>query len=501
VTAQLAADSVAAESRPSRSSWWPVGAIYTIVIAVAVSYWPTIRSLAQLWGDFDGITYTHGSLIVLISAWLIARARSGLPVDADGCPRAAVALAGASLLWLLSYRAGIEIFAQLLLPLIAWLAVLALLGSGIARRCAFAFAFIYFAIPVWDFGNEILQSLTLRAVSIALTIAKVPAFVDGDLVHIPSGVFEIAGGCSGLHFLIVATALAALYGEVNDDSLKVRAQLLVLAAGLAVLCNWARVFWIIRVGYQTEMQHPLVSVSHYYFGWKVFAGMMVIFFLIARLMPMSEAGLAGIARTAGGGLRPSRYVPLVLAAVLLGPLWAWLTARAGMHDNRAFALPDEIGGSMAQRGAVSDWQPKFAGADFTEAVTYSKAGRSVEAFTAIYYEQRQGKELVGFGNAVNGALQVAGFGRISVPSGEFAEIEARNAAGEASLIWYYYDIEGWRTTRDLTGQLMYGLRSLAGAPLSRIIAYRMTCEDDCPAARVAMRTAAAELDLALPALR
>ena len=51
--------------------------------------------------------------------------------------------------------------------------------------------------------------------------------------HVPAGSLEIAGGCSGLHFFIVGVAIAALYGELNRDSLRTRVQLVALAALLA----------------------------------------------------------------------------------------------------------------------------------------------------------------------------------------------------------------------------------------------------------------------------
>ena len=101
-------------------------------------------------------------------------------------------------------------------------------------------------------------------------------------MHLAAGVFEVAGGCSGIHFLIVSLALATLYGEIGRDSLKVRLQLVALAAGLALLTNWLRVYIIIVAGHLTDMQHFLIREGHYNFGWMLFAGMMVVFFLLAR---------------------------------------------------------------------------------------------------------------------------------------------------------------------------------------------------------------------------
>ena len=46
------------------------------------------------------------------------------------------------------------------------------------------------------------------AVRVLLRTVGIPAYFDGLQFQIPAGSFEIAGGCSGLHFLIVALAIA-----------------------------------------------------------------------------------------------------------------------------------------------------------------------------------------------------------------------------------------------------------------------------------------------------
>ena len=46
--------------------------------------------------------------------------------------------------------------------------------------------------------------------------------------------------------------------------------------------------------------------------------------------------------------------------------------------------------------AISDWRPKFLGADIVEQVTYRDgAGNSVEVAAIIYRLQEQGSELIG----------------------------------------------------------------------------------------------------------
>ena len=81
-------------------------------------------------------------------------------------------------------------------------------------------------------------------------------------------------------------AIAALHGELRRDPWRTRLAQLVFMAWLALLANWVRVYTVIERGYQTDMQTYLVRVSHYWFGWGVFAVALVIFFVVTdRLGP------------------------------------------------------------------------------------------------------------------------------------------------------------------------------------------------------------------------
>src|SRR5690606_8871863 len=88
--------------------------------------------------------------------------------------------------------------AQLAMPL-AWIGtVWALTGARTARRFALPLGFFYFATPVWHLATDALQALTVAVVSTVVRVAGMPAFVEGNFIHLPSGTFEVEGGCAGL---------------------------------------------------------------------------------------------------------------------------------------------------------------------------------------------------------------------------------------------------------------------------------------------------------------
>lgn len=444
-----------------------------IFLAGLVVLWPTTHSLMIEWENTDATTYTHGYLIAAIALWLLVRnAASREYRIGRGGALVWISIIVASMAWLITLRAGIQIGHQLLLPVLIWLAIRAALGPAIAWRSAFPLAFLYFAIPFWGAINELLQSTTTLVVGLLLQVSGVTAYVVGNLVHLPQGTFEIAGGCSGLHFFIVALAIGALYGELDRDRLGMRLQLLVLAALTALLTNWIRVYVIIVAGYLTDMQHYLVRVSHYKFGWVVFAVMLLLYFLIARRLPLRQAD--GDAHSSLAEHSRRTVWPAVLAslaALAVGPVWEVASpVRPALIKPGAVALPENPAGwsgpHEANAGAYgTDWSPVFAGADYRQMGAYRRDGRRVEAFVAAYAFQQQGKELVGYDNSLAGK---------------------QPKSGQAFVMRHVYRIGRLHTPSGVMAQLGYAVQSLGGTPLSSIVALRAACTPDCVSASTAL---------------
>ena len=205
-----------------------------------------------------------------------------------------------------------------MLPLLVFAALLAVLGWSVARILLFPLGFLYFALPLWGDLVGILQHLSVNATHALIWLTGLPAYMDGNFVRLPAGTLEIADGCSGLHFLIVGLAMAALYGELSRDSLLRRIAWLCLMGGLAIVANWLRIFVIVAAAYATEMKTFLVTVDHYWFGWLVFAATFAAFLWIAN----RSAGAHG----------PESVKPLPAATTgLLGSDGADLCRRARMH--------------------------------------------------------------------------------------------------------------------------------------------------------------------------
>lgn len=478
--------------RPARSLL-AFGGVVAVLGATLAAYWPTVASLLRFWNDYDNLSYTHGYLIAAICAWLLWRARHQVVARMQGFSLAGlVLLALCSVAWSVAYLAGIEVGHQVLLPVLLLAAVAAFAGPRAALACALPVGYLYFAIPLWDQINGALQQLTIVAVTALLKLFAIPAWIDGPYVHLGSGSFEIAGGCAGLHFFIVALAIAVLYGELGHDSLRTRLKLVAIAGAMAIVMNWIRVATIIIAGYLTDMQSYLVKVDHYYFGWALFGVLLLLYYWgVPRLLklqanpppplPQRDAATVSLARIVVAGAMTA--VVAAMAPLAVTRSQAAATSYAASVE---LAAPAVVGweGPLAPQ---SPWSPEFPGADQAWRTGWLRDGARVESFTALYAYQAQGKEMVGYGNSLLGASGTWKTLRQDVlpATGRAAalnRIVAQDSAGASWVVLYRYDVGGKAFAGGLASKLYYPVALLSGSPGSAVVAAAARCGDDCGSA-------------------
>ena len=478
---------VASAGRYSQRAWRIGGAVVIVLAAVFLLYRPSSDSLMQLWSDTGKTTYTHGFIIAGLVAWLAFRRRD-LLADIPWSPSipASLLVLAAGFAWMVAVRGGIEIVHQMLLLTLLWLAVWALFGLRMARQLWIPIGYLIFAIPVWDLIIFQLQEATVFVVALLLKISSIPAYVDGNTVHLAAGVFEVEGGCSGVHFLMVSLALSTLYGEIGRDTWNVRLKLIALAVALALLTNWLRVYIIIVAGYLTNMQHYLIRKEHYNFGWMVFAVMMVVFFLLARRFKIHERAPVAVAPPASAGNGRSLGLAVAVACVIATPAWAFLRSvnPAQLPPPVSLTTHTPPGWSQGAESATPDWNPVFVGTDnVIRAIYQNPIGRRVQVYLASYAVQAQGKELVSYGNSLIGPADGSIESSSRATSGEVArELVVQSPAGRA-VIRYYYLIGGHVTDRGIVAQVWYGLSALRRETAASVFAMRAACLPDCDAAR------------------
>lgn len=473
----------------------PAFVALSVVAAAACLYWPQLSLLASRWAEAPGAS--HGWLIATAIPVLIWLDRDSLDLSGGGADWGAI---GAGLFaacgFAMASAAGVDVLAALAIPAAAIVACRIAAGRRAGRALAFPLAFFVFAVPIWSALTPALQMLTVRAAGVMLSVLGVHAFIHETLVTTRSGTFEIAGGCAGLHFAVVALATASLLAYTQRLARTRSVALVVLALGVAMLTNWIRVTAIIAIGNATEMRSPLVA-DHYAFGWALFAVALVPVFLAARALGRGtpDPGVATTPRAAAGPDRPwtPRALILALAVLTLGPAWVFLCgATTAGGTPQGAALPALAGWSGPQAPSF-DWQPQFPGASSQRSASYQREATRVDVFVASFDRQAPGHKLIGFDARLANAewseddlrdLQVGPDPRDRVTQRLYA-----NSAGTRRVVWNWYDVRGRRELRPARVKLLQSLSAFGLSSRSGIVILSARCTVDCAAALAALDAA------------
>jgi exosortase A len=238
-----------------------------------------IPILVTLWRHgFDDGTYSHAFLIPFISLYLYYE----LAVSGKLQFREKFSVIPTILLIISCYLLFVTTNAQISVGY--WCALLAVFMTSVAMLYRFNWyivfpaAFLIFIFPFWGILAQPLQSLSVIAVTYMMSYTSVPVFVEATYVSVPAGVFEIAGGCSGLRYLIVSLAISSLFVFLNINKAK-NAFLFILVAILgALLTNWIRITALILIGQYTNMESSLMA-DHNSFGWYLYIPFMALLFM------------------------------------------------------------------------------------------------------------------------------------------------------------------------------------------------------------------------------
>ena len=205
--------------------------------------------------------YSHGVLVLLVSAYLAWRAlRSG---------RAASAPADAALLFL-GGGAGVYVVGEALTARYLSALGLILLAGGLVgflgsretlRRLSFPLVYLVFAVPL-PFVDSLAVRMGALTAGWATVLARglgVIAVNEGGQVRLPSCSLVVGAPCSGIRSLVALLALTAVWAYVVRGRRLARVALPVLAVPLASLANLLRVtslLWVAdRWGLETAERY------------------------------------------------------------------------------------------------------------------------------------------------------------------------------------------------------------------------------------------------------
>jgi len=463
---------------------------YAVLAVAGLALWPAIAFLLHDWRHIHD--YQYGYLIAAVSVgWLVALRHKLNAAVVRPHPVGFTLLVLALLVWSIAFRASSILGTQLLLPVVLCLAVYAAFGPHVARLVAGPLAYLYFSVPLWDLLLPTLQALSVFASESMLRVVGIDAVVQQSLVTIPEGTFHIAEGCSGKRYFMVTLAVAALAASACGIRGARFVATLAIAAGLALLANWIRIFIVIYAGHVTNMESYLVAVEHRTLGYIIFGVLLVTASLVAlRLAPKERVRPPPTSVAAPPERRSARgwwYVLPVLVAAS-----AVTVPRAGAEgvSPRLGTFPVLTGTWSGPLPSRSLWQPQFAGPADSARAAYTTLGNTVDVYANVFGEQSAGSELIRLSNHPYDytrwqlASRTSFTDRIASAFGAPLYLTVKDPQDRRWVVAYIYSIGGTRTASELLAQLIYGAKSLTRAVPSGVVAFATPCAPagDCRAA-------------------
>ena len=382
--------------------WRRQTAILTVVaVALLALFRSDVAALTTIW--WTSTTFGHCLFITPVLAWLVWQRRGELAQVAPiaWAPGLAIVALG-GLGWLFGDAGGVGLARHLGIVMMLQGAVVTLLGPNVARALLFPLAYAVFLVPFGEGLEEPLQRVTVGMTMPLLHLFGVPAQVDGVLITIPNGYFEVAEACSGAKFVIAMIAYGTLVANVCFVSWGRRALFLLVSVIVPVVANGVRAFATIFAAYHSSVEQA-TGFDHIVYGWVFFGLVMAATLAIgwrwfdrAPDAPVFDAAkLQSVPR-----LRLDAVVAaaLVLAVAAVFPAWSSAIAGRAQSLPAEISLPEVPGWHRVATSTRAVWSPNYPGADHFLLGRYADAaGETVDLAIAVYGSQQEGKEIVAFG--------------------------------------------------------------------------------------------------------
>ncbi|WP_206483092.1 exosortase [Thalassotalea sp. G2M2-11] len=266
----------------------PLLIVLLIFLAAGVSQYPIIENIWQF--SFDDGTYSHAYLIPFITGFLYWQLyRDGLLVYQERLRPLFIIMSLTIMLALIIFTIA-QFTTGYRISFILFLSSLIALIFRPSIKVLFPSLFLIFLVPIWGVLTTPLQELSTLAVTLIMQVTGIPIFVEENLITIPAGIFEIAGGCSGLRYLLVSLAISSLYTFLYIDKFKPAVLFVVFAILGALLTNWIRITALILIGHYTNMESELMT-DHNTFGWYLYIPFMLLLFTFGQKYCQSSGSI------------------------------------------------------------------------------------------------------------------------------------------------------------------------------------------------------------------
>lgn len=266
------------KNRAVFASWAVLG------ICFFAAYYPIWTGLIRVWSNSDD--YSHGFLIVPLAGYIAWQRFQAFYGNTSSGPIWALGLAILTLLlYIFAMLGEIVTLASISLVLFIACAILYLYGWPTLKNYLFPLFLLFFMIPVpaqiYAALTIPLQLIVTKSTAFVASLAGIPVFREGNVIHLPDRTFEVVQACSGLRSIMSLLALGAVFGYFTLESNIRRAILFLSAVPIAILVNIFRVLVLVTVAHYLNIDLTQ-GTSHTVLGLLVFVVAFGLFLLFQK---------------------------------------------------------------------------------------------------------------------------------------------------------------------------------------------------------------------------
>jgi exosortase/archaeosortase family protein len=241
-----------------------------------------------------------------------------------------------------------------------------------------------------------------------LDLTKVPALLEGRIITIPGGRWEVAEACSGIRYLLATVTIGFVYAAITYRTWRRRLAFLVASVLIPILANGLRVYGIILTDYLGGTRIAR-SADHILAGWLFLSIVTVLLFTVgmrwreeAPKVPSKDFSSEGeFTRHASLEKKaPNSVSRLILFAVVAlalasaAPLAATLFSQKSDTTNPNLRAPSvSLPWSPTGRDLFG-WRPVVLAPNAELLETYEWEGHIVKLYVAFYESSGKDAKLV-----------------------------------------------------------------------------------------------------------
>ncbi|RYY77027.1 MAG: exosortase/archaeosortase family protein [Gammaproteobacteria bacterium] len=455
-----------------------------LLAILILSFHSTALSLYSRWIKFDQ-SLSHGLPTVAIFTFLLWKitATSGTRDQTSLNWFLTISLGVLSIIWYLVEAINLQLASAALLLALFALYIASSFSLKTARQLLPLIAMFLFTIPVWGELTDVLVEISSFVVGRAVEIIGITALIEGNNILIPSGIIQIAEGCSGLRYLTISLLLAYILSLINGYNLRQSIVALIVGTLLGLLTNWIRIIALVVIGYNTNMQSSLMH-DHEMFGWILFS---LIILPALYLAPLVQKHINFNIETPP--FKP--FIPTLF--LIIGPVLFIFSERNADYSNRL-----DLNGFNFSQNAMRDIN--LVEIPFPETIAVSNNailidGTDIKLTLAKSIAPPTNRKLVPYiGNFFDNSDWVATEQRtVNIDGEKFTLLILKKInASHQSLLMYQFNIGKSNTASYRMAKLLQLKARLLGEDFFGLLAMQANCKLDCDDEIIALRKAASE---------